>query len=166
MSCHVNSSSASRVFLAHRCNVISSRRHLWDATPCCCARAWESPAWGGCHVPRTGLGPPSRLYCHSLGTNAPVLYTGTACGKAATRCYVSRESFPILCWMAVFMLESLQRPRLLCDQCKPTAGLAAERRPLPCHSPEQVCALEAQPSPSPPASFHSAHRRGAQVGLV
>lgn len=82
MSCHVNNSSASRISLAHKHNVISSRRDLWGASPCCYARAWEVVlAWAGCHNPETELGHPTGLYSHILGTSALVLSTGTACAK-------------------------------------------------------------------------------------
>ena len=92
MSCHVKSSSASRVFLAHKCNIISSTRDLWGASPCCYASAWEVVlAWAGCHNPGAELGHPSRLYSHSLGTNALVLSTGTACAKGKGLMHASRE---------------------------------------------------------------------------
>lgn len=92
MSCHVNSSSASRVFLAHKCNVISSTRDLWGAGPCCYAGAWEIVlAWAGCYKPGAGLGHPSKLYSHSLGNSALVLSTGTAHAKDEGLMHVSRK---------------------------------------------------------------------------
>lgn len=148
MSCHVNRSSASRVFLAPKCNVVSSRRHLWDATPCCCARAWEALARGGCNDPGTGLGPPHGLHSHSSRSDAPVLSTGAACAEGCSSARGSREPFAVPCWVATATLESLQRPGLTCDHCKPEAGLAAQRRPLPRRSPE-VRSTPQRLSPNP-----------------